>query len=136
MITGASDRAPRRLRKLGLRALQIGSEAVVDAQRFTLEGRSMRKVRQSVARVGRRGWRVEVVDDRESRAVLGRELAAIEADWRAASRGCRLRHDARAGSGGADEDADGLYVLGPRPRWRAAVFLRFASLSRAGSRST
>ena len=62
VITAASERHLDACRQLGLRVLRIGDEAVVDPQAFSLEGRPIRKVRQSIARVKRHGWRVEVVD--------------------------------------------------------------------------
>src|SRR5262249_31105346 len=80
VITAASERHLRACEALGLRTLRIGDEAVVDARGFSLEGRPIRKVRQSVARVNRRGWRVEVVDDREVSPSLDRELSAVEAE--------------------------------------------------------
>ena len=36
--------------RLGLRALYIGDEAVIDVPSFTLNGRHMRNVRQAVSR--------------------------------------------------------------------------------------
>jgi len=47
-LTGASDRHLDAYGTLGLRALQMGNEAVVDPRDFSLEGRPVRKVRQSV----------------------------------------------------------------------------------------
>lgn len=65
-----------------MRTLEISKEAVVDAGEFTLEGRKIRKVRQSVARVERHGWAVEVVGDDDVSSELDEELAEVEADWR------------------------------------------------------
>ena len=47
----------RLLEQAGLRALYIGDEAIVDAERFSLEGRPIRKVRQSVSRLRKAGYR-------------------------------------------------------------------------------
>jgi lysyl-tRNA synthetase, class II len=44
----------------GLTALELGDEAIVNVADFTLQGRSMRNVRQMVARVGRHGYAAEV----------------------------------------------------------------------------
>jgi lysyl-tRNA synthetase, class II len=44
----------------GLTALELGDEAIVNVADFTLQGRSMRNVRQMVARVGRHGYVAEV----------------------------------------------------------------------------
>jgi lysyl-tRNA synthetase class 2 len=43
-------------RETGLTALELGDEAVIDVQSFSLEGRAMRNVRQMVARVRRHGY--------------------------------------------------------------------------------
>ncbi len=44
----------------GLTALELGDEAIVSVADFTLQGRSMRNVRQMVSRVGRHGYVAEV----------------------------------------------------------------------------
>lgn len=45
----------------GLRALSMGDEAIIDVADFTLEGRTMRPVRQAVTRVQRAGYHATVV---------------------------------------------------------------------------
>lgn len=47
-------------REYGLSALALGDEAIVDVAEFSLEGRSMRGVRQACTRVGRAGYEVRV----------------------------------------------------------------------------
>ena len=47
-MLGIEDNVPS-YRELGLRAIHIGDEAVIDVGRFSFEGRRMRKVRQSVS---------------------------------------------------------------------------------------
>jgi lysyl-tRNA synthetase class 2 len=47
-------------REGGLTALELGDEAVVDVADFSLQGRSMRNVRQMVTRVGRQGYAAEI----------------------------------------------------------------------------
>lgn len=41
---------------LGMRSLYVGDEAIVDTSRFSLEGRPIRKVRQSVSRLSKAGY--------------------------------------------------------------------------------
>ena len=127
VITAASDRHLSACKQLGLRVLRIGDEAVVDPRTFSLEGRAIRKVRQSIARVKRHGWRVEVVDDGVVSAELGRELAEVEADWR--SRQWRLIGFAMTLGrlAGTDDRDGGVYVLGRDADGRLRSFLRFAS---------
>jgi lysyl-tRNA synthetase, class II len=48
------------VREADLRALELGDEAVVEIEDFTLEGRAMRNVRQMVSRVERAGYVTEV----------------------------------------------------------------------------
>jgi lysyl-tRNA synthetase, class II len=131
VITAASGRYLDACEGLGLRALEIGEEAVVDPAGFSLEGRRIRKVRQSVARVHRRGWRVEIVRDEEISAQLDRELAEVEADWR--SRQPRLIGFAMTLGrlAGPADRGGGIYVLGRDPDGRLRSFLRFATY-RAG----
>ena len=44
------------VREAGLRAIELGDEAIIDIPDFTLEGRAMRNVRQMVTRVERAGY--------------------------------------------------------------------------------
>ncbi len=53
---GASQDMVPIFRAMGLRTLYMGDEAVVDARAFSLEGRPIRKVRQSVNRLGKAGY--------------------------------------------------------------------------------
>jgi lysyl-tRNA synthetase, class II len=84
VIYGASPRHVDVYRGLGLRAICVGEEAVVDPARFTLEGRAVRKLRQSVTRIGRRGWTVVALRGRELDAPVRAELDAVDAQWRSA----------------------------------------------------
>jgi len=45
---------------LGLRSLYVGDEAVIELDGFSLEGRPIRKVRQSVARLRKAGYQAEL----------------------------------------------------------------------------
>jgi lysyl-tRNA synthetase, class II len=82
-LYGASERHLPAYRAMGLRALCVGEEAVVEPAGFTLEGRPVRKLRQSVHRVGRRGWQVTVREGREIDGVLEAEIESVEIAWRA-----------------------------------------------------
>jgi lysyl-tRNA synthetase class 2 len=62
-------------RRLGLVAIKLGEEAVLRPEAFSLEGRSIRKVRQASRRLGRSGYRLAVVD---AGAVPGHLRAGIE----------------------------------------------------------
>jgi len=66
----------------GLRALYIGDEAIVDANRFSLEGRAIRKVRQSVSRLCNAGYRTHVVELGSLDETVLSRLEQIGEDWR------------------------------------------------------
>ncbi len=57
---GASEQLCPLYEALGLRTLYLGDEAIVDVERFSLEGRPIRKVRQSVTRLHKAGYRAEL----------------------------------------------------------------------------
>jgi len=48
--------------ELGMRTIYLGDEAIVDLGRFSLEGRPIRKVRQSVTRLGKAGYEAELCE--------------------------------------------------------------------------
>ncbi len=104
-VYGGSERHLDMYRSLGLRARCVGEEAVVDPMDFTLEGRAVRKLRQSLHRVHRRGWRIEVWVGRDVDERLEADIDAVEAAWR--SQRHRLLGFAMS---------MGEYELGVRPR--------------------
>ncbi|MEZ0066204.1 lysyl-tRNA synthetase class 2 [Streptacidiphilus sp. MAP12-20] len=59
-VTGASEEGGVVYARHGLDALELGDEAIVEVGEFSLEGRSMRGVRQAHKRVGRAGYTVAV----------------------------------------------------------------------------
>ncbi len=60
-VLGTSAKHLERYRRLGLRPIALGEEAVLQPETFSLEGRPIRKVRQSVSRVTKAGYRLRVV---------------------------------------------------------------------------
>jgi lysyl-tRNA synthetase class 2 len=66
----------------GLWALYIGDEAVVNTAEFSLDGRIMRKVRQSVARLERAGYETELIGMSTASEELLAELEYVSAVWR------------------------------------------------------
>ena len=126
VITAASERHVHDYQQqLGLRALPIGNEAVVDPRGFSLEGRAVRKVRQSVRRVERHGWRIEVARSRELSAATIAEICRVQAVW-ASAQGKLTGFAMSLGRlWGAAEDADCVYVLARDPEGKVAAFLHF-----------
>lgn len=126
VLWGASSAHLRGYRGLGLRTLCVGEEAFVDPAAFTLNGRPVRKLRQSVHRVARRGWQVTVLQGRDLDATLEAEIDALERDWRARQR--RLIGFAMGlGRFDAEVCADDLYVLARSPEGRLGATMRFAA---------
>jgi lysyl-tRNA synthetase class 2 len=71
-------------RDAGLRPIKLGDEAVVRTQ-FSLDGRSVRKVRQSVARIERAGYTFETVTAADVALDLRVELERVSDVWRGAN---------------------------------------------------
>ncbi len=57
---GASERLRPLYESLGCKTLYLGDEAVIELDRFSLEGRPIRKVRQSVTRLSKAGYTAEL----------------------------------------------------------------------------
>ena len=68
-------------RDAGLRAMYIGDEAIVETATFSLEGRAIRKVRQSVSRLEAAGYSIEAQElgrlDPPTRAELDARLRTL-----------------------------------------------------------
>src|SRR3954463_3126184 len=129
VITAASDRLLAGYRALGLRTMCIGQEAVVDPARFSLEGRAIRKVRQSVTRAERQGWALEVVEGLDPESVLASELAVVEAAWRAGRERLYGFAMSLGRLWGAPEDVTAVYALGRAADGELRSFIRFARCS-------
>jgi len=123
-VLGASERDLDLYRSLGLRALYHGDEAVVDTESFSLEGRPIRKVRQSVHRLEKAGFRARVLRPAEIDDSLRAQLEEVARGWRgnAPERGFVMAFDALFR---VDED-DAVFVLGVDGDGRAQGFLHFA----------
>jgi lysyl-tRNA synthetase class 2 len=70
------DRVPL-YERAGLKSIYIGDEAIIDVPSFSLEGRKMRNVRQSVAHSARAGVVTEVYREGELDPTLRRALIGI-----------------------------------------------------------
>jgi lysyl-tRNA synthetase, class II len=129
-VLGASEGCLELYRAHGLHALYHGDEAVVEVERFSLEGRAIRKVRQSVHRLEREGYRAEPLHPRDVSPSLRRELEAVATAWRGdePERGFVMALDALFRL----EGDDALFVVGFGPDGSARGFLHFA-VSHPGS---
>ncbi len=66
----------------GLQSLYIGDEAIVECQRFSLQGKAMKSLRGAHNRVGKAGYRVDVLDPDTAGAGLRQQLLALMTETR------------------------------------------------------
>jgi lysyl-tRNA synthetase class 2 len=81
-VISASEVHLDRYRRLGMRAFAIGEEAVLHPESFSLEGRAIRKVRQSVSRVTKAGYRLRIVAAEDADPLLRAALDDVSERWR------------------------------------------------------
>ena len=127
-VLGVSEGDLDLYRSLGLRALYHGDEAVVETAAFSLDGRAIRKVRQSVSRLQKAGFSARVLSPRDIGAELRAELEEVARAWRgtAPERGFVMALDALF------RDEDTVFVVGVDGGGRACGFLHYG-ICRAGS---
>jgi lysyl-tRNA synthetase class 2 len=87
-------------RDAGLRALYLGDEAIIELDRFSLEGRAIRKIRQSVSRLEKAGYRTSLHTLGSLAPETLREVERVSAAWRkgAPERGFSMAMDSLRGS--------------------------------------
>jgi lysyl-tRNA synthetase class 2 len=95
-ILGASEAWLGLYSRHGLNALYHGDEALVETRTFSLEGRPIRKVRQSIHRLARAGYACDVRWARDLDSKLRGELEDVAREWRGAepARGFAMALDA------------------------------------------
>jgi lysyl-tRNA synthetase, class II len=81
-VAGAATEALPDYDELGFKSIYLGDEAFVDPQRFSLDGRPIRKVRQSVTRLLKAGYRVELLSPADVDPALRDELRSVSEEWR------------------------------------------------------
>ncbi len=128
-ILGASERWLPLYARNGLHSLYHGDEAVVDVESFSLEGRAIRKVRQSVHRLEHAGYTARALRPSELDRRVRDELEGVARAWRGAEpeRGFVMALDRLFRLG----DRDALFIVGFDPAGNVAGFLHFA-VSSAG----
>jgi lysyl-tRNA synthetase class 2 len=126
VVWGASARDLEGYRRLGLHALCGGEEAVVEPAGFTLDGRRVRKLRQSVHRLKRLGWSVEAYEGRAVDARVEQEVDAAEAAWRSRQRKV-LGFAMSMGPWDPELRPNDLYLLARAPEGDLRAFMRFVA---------
>ncbi|MDX6473018.1 MAG: lysyl-tRNA synthetase, class [Gaiellaceae bacterium] len=81
-VISASQTHLERYRTLGMRAFAIGEEAVLYPETFSLEGRPIRKVRQSVSRLTKLGFKLRIVAAEDADEALRASLDDVSDQWR------------------------------------------------------
>jgi lysyl-tRNA synthetase class 2 len=121
---GAGDRLRPLWEQLGLRSLYLGDEAVVETRAFSLDGRPIRKVRQSVTRLGKQGYVAELRQLADLSDAELAELEAVSRSWRQgeAERGFAMSLDELR----REDHGDSLVVLGRDAESHIRGFLHFA----------
>jgi lysyl-tRNA synthetase class 2 len=83
-VMGCSEHAGTAWHRAGLDALELGDEAIVETASFSLDGRSMRNVRQAVGRVERAGYAFAVRRVRDISAAELEQIGRAARSWRGA----------------------------------------------------
>jgi lysyl-tRNA synthetase class 2 len=118
---------------LGLKTLAVGEEAIVRPATFTLEGRRVRKLRQSVHRLERLGYGIEIVTASDLGTRRWREIERISLAWKGGrpERGFSMAlsdmHWAECG--------DTLFALAIDPAGETTGFLHFVPVPACGDLS-
>ncbi len=101
------------VRETGFQVLEMGDEAIVDTERFTLHGRAMRNVRQMVNRIRRQGYETTMLRVRDTPPEVRRQALADADSWRVGGteRGFSM---ATSRVMDADRDPDDVVVLATR----------------------
>jgi lysyl-tRNA synthetase class 2 len=81
-IAGASVEALADYAAVGFKSMYLGDEAVVQPSTFSLEGRAIRKVRQSVSRLEKAGYSVRILSTAAADDSLRAELRSVSEEWR------------------------------------------------------
>jgi lysyl-tRNA synthetase, class II len=118
-VLSVRDESLPLFRSIGLRSVKLGDEAVIRPETFSLEGRAIRKVRQSVTRLRKGGYRVAVLRAGDAAPELRAELERLSAEWRgnAPERGFTMAMDSLFA------EADTLLAVASGPDGRAGGFL-------------
>ena len=81
-VAGAANEALEDYAAIGFKSMYLGDEAVIRPATFSLDGRAIRKVRQSVSRLEKSGYRVEVLSTADADEALRAQVRAVSEEWR------------------------------------------------------
>jgi lysyl-tRNA synthetase, class II len=128
---GCGEAAARAWRAAGLFSIYLGDEAVLDLDRFSLEGRGIRIARQSWNRAHRAGYRASACRTRDLDPAQAAALAELSRRWRggAVERGFSMA----LGRLFDRRDPDTLIVAARDGKGRLRGFLHFVPWSADGA---
>jgi lysyl-tRNA synthetase class 2 len=120
---GASERLLPLYESLGLKTVYLGDEAILELDRFSLEGRPIRKVRQSVTRLSKAGYTSELHELRDLDAATIEQIEDVLERGRqgAPERGFSMTMDSLTG----ENDHETLVVLARDEHHRIRGVLHF-----------
>jgi lysyl-tRNA synthetase, class II len=120
---GASSALLPVYRDAGLRVVYLGDEAILDTRSFSLEGRRIRKVRQSVLRLEKAGYTVLLLEHGDLDEHTLAELEEVSTAWRAGAdeRGFSMAMEGIRGV----HQAGSVIVLARDPQQRVGGYLHF-----------
>jgi lysyl-tRNA synthetase class 2 len=106
---GASESMCGLYEELGLRTIYLGDEAIIELDEFSLEGRAIRKIRQSVSRLTKAGFHAELrpFDTLEAATIVEIEDVIERGREGAPERGFSMAMDSLQG----DHDHETLVVI-------------------------
>ena len=117
----------------GLMTTYIGDEAIVVPQQFSLDGRKMRKVRQSVHRIERAGYTVRIARRRDLEPALLNQLREASTTWLGGKgeRGFSMALD----SPWAEEHDDCVFAIALAADGSPAAYIHFVPVLTKGDLS-
>jgi lysyl-tRNA synthetase, class II len=130
-ILGASSERIDTYRSLGFRSVYLGDECIVHPAAFSLEGRPIRKVRQSVHRLEKAGYRVRLLAVGDADEHLKSELRRVSIEWRGHSpeRGFTMAMD------GLFAYPDTVLAVAEAPDGRIGGFIQLVPAAASGAYS-
>ncbi|MDR1186292.1 MAG: bifunctional lysylphosphatidylglycerol synthetase/lysine--tRNA ligase LysX [Bifidobacteriaceae bacterium] len=129
-VVSATRRGGRAWEAAGLRSLELGDEAIIHPDRFSLRDRRLKGVAESARRLRRMGYTVQV---RRQEDVPPEELRVLARDagfWR---RGEERGFSMTSGEVGDPADGRDLIVTAHQPNGRVCGLLTFAPWGRRGA---
>jgi lysyl-tRNA synthetase class 2 len=129
-VMGCSERGGTAWSRAGLDALELGDEAVVYATEFSLEGRSMRGVRQACGRIERAGYTMQVRRCGDVDRAEWAQLVEAAKRWRQG--GVERGFSMALGRLGDPREANGMIATAHDAEGRLRALLQFVPWGKKG----